>query len=206
MVWGGTNPGVLGTFSKFWPRSALDSTLLAICNWRIRVDSSRNQCFSTSPSVRNWRRLKLLNLKQDHDFEVVSLSLQNSTTNKKTRLKSLLRVFFLFRLWFDSHTTGAIVSFRNGFPGQVIIHSIRVSGCQWLLRWFSMALWEAVWLAILQYIWLSRRDVESWYPIFRRFTPARWWGEPQGEASWCEKAGPFDTISVIEIWNYPHAE
>ena len=93
MVWGGTNPGVLGTFSKFWPRSALDSTLLAICNWRIRVDSSRNQCFSTSPSVRNWRRLKLLNLKQDHDFEVVSLSLQNSTTNKKTRLKSLLRVF-----------------------------------------------------------------------------------------------------------------
>lgn len=57
-------------------------------------------------------------------------------------------------------------------------------------------------------------DVVSWYPIFPwlRFTPARWWGEPQGEASWCEKAGhlqndiPFDTISVIEIWNYPHAE
>lgn len=50
MVWGGTNPGALGTFCKFWPRSALDSTLLAICNWRIRLDSSRNQCFSTSPS------------------------------------------------------------------------------------------------------------------------------------------------------------
>ena len=42
--------------------------------------------------------------------------------------------------------------------------------------------------------WLS--EVESLHPNFPWLLPARWWGEPQPEASWCEKAGNWPVSST----------